>query len=109
MISITTIEQTNGAYERIASGEVAILACCPSQSVMFAWLIVLILSVHLLDVASCATTTYTVQIDTQATIVGYEYDNPPGLAFFGIPYAQPMNAQNRFAVRLSISDESGST
>jgi hypothetical protein len=45
-------------------------------------------------------TTYTVNIGTQGTIVGYEYDSPKGLGFMGIPYAQPMTTQNRFTVWL---------
>ncbi len=52
-----------------------------------------------LDVGFCATTKeYTVNIGTQATIVGYEYDYPPGRLFAGIPYAQSMAATNRFMV-----------
>uniref|UniRef100_A0A914V394 Carboxylic ester hydrolase n=1 Tax=Plectus sambesii TaxID=2011161 RepID=A0A914V394_9BILA len=43
----------------------------------------------------CAT--FSVPIGTQATIVGYTWDQPSGLAFFGIPYAQPPVGQNRFA------------
>jgi hypothetical protein len=62
----------------------------------------LAVGLFLLDVSYCATTSYTVHIGTQATITGFEYDAPPGRAFYGIPYAQPLTNRNRFMVRLSL-------
>jgi hypothetical protein len=59
----------------------------------------------LLDGVNCATTPFTVRIGTQATVVGYAYDTPPGIAFFGIPYAQPRTPQNRFTLRLTMHTE----
>jgi hypothetical protein len=42
--------------------------------------------------------TYSVAIGSQATIIGYVSDNPSGLYFLGIPYAQPPIGPLRFAV-----------
>jgi hypothetical protein len=56
----------------------------------------------LLGFGFCAQKEYTVNIGTQATIIGYEYDSPPGRLFAGIPYAQPMTNTNRFMVCLLL-------
>ena len=56
----------------------------------------------LLGFGFCATKEYTVNIGTQATVIGYEYDSPPGRLFAGIPYAQLMTSTNRFMVRLLL-------
>lgn len=42
--------------------------------------------------------TYSISIGSQATVIGYIWDEPQGLVFLGIPYAQAPIGQNRFAV-----------
>uniref|UniRef100_A0A914VTP0 Carboxylic ester hydrolase n=1 Tax=Plectus sambesii TaxID=2011161 RepID=A0A914VTP0_9BILA len=60
------------------------------------WVALFVLASLLPQLGDCAATPYTVNIGSQATIVGYEYDSPASRQFLGIPYAQSISERNRF-------------
>ena len=71
------------------------------QLAMFTgWVALFVLASLLPQLGDCAATPYTVNIGSQATIVGYEYDSPASRQFLGIPYAQSISERNRFTVYL---------